>query len=366
MSTRPITFWVLLLAVVIGLAALLREILLPFVAALTLAYLLDPLATRLERLGFSRLAGTLAILLAFIAGAMLIVWLTFPILGRELSYFVESAPLYLQQLQHIATDPGRPWVNRVVGDGLAGLEKSLSDLTSLMANWFSDFLRSVWMGGEALLSAFSLAIVAPVAAGYLIYDWNRMVGVVDKWVPPPQRATVRMLARDIDETIGGFVIGQATLCLILGLLYAGALTLIGLNHGLLVGFAAGTFSFIPYLGSLTGMVVATCIAIAQFWPHWGWIAVVPIIFFIGQSIGDYVLSPYLVGRRVHLNPVWVMFALFAFGYLFGLVGLVIAVPVTAAIGVLLRFAFAQYYASPLYSGEASPLRDAHLANSEPV
>ena len=175
------------------------------------------------------------------------------------------------------------------------------------------------------------------------------MAVVDNWVPPARRDTVRALAREIDDTIGGFVIGQGALCLILGLFYAVALSLIGLKHGLLIGLAAGLISFVPYLGSLTGLVVSTCVAVAQFWPNWTLILTVPAIFFVGQSLADYVLSPYLVGRRVNLNPVWVMFALFAFGYLFGFVGLLIAVPLAAAIGVLLRFALRQYYASPLYA-----------------
>ena len=214
---------------------------------------------------------------------------------------------------------------------------------------FGDFLRGIWSGGRALISVFSLSVVAPIVACYLIYDWNRMIAVVDNWVPPAHRDTVRALAREIDDTIGGFVLGQGALCLILGFFYAAALLLIGLKHGLLIGFAAGLMSFVPYLGSLTGLVVSTSVAIAQFWPNWTLILTVPAIFFVGQSLADYVLSPYLVGRRVNLNPVWVMFALFAFGYLFGFVGLLIAVPLAAAIGVLLRFALRQYYASPLYA-----------------
>ena len=122
-----------------------------------------------------------------------------------------------------------------------------------------------------------------------------------------------------------------------------------LRFGVLIGLAAGLISFVPYLGSLTGLAISTCVAIAQFWPRWGLISLVPAIFFVGQSLADYVLSPYLVGRRVNLNPVWVMFALFAFGYLFGFVGLLIAVPLAAAIGVLVRFAMKQYLASPLYA-----------------
>jgi predicted PurR-regulated permease PerM len=191
--------------------------------------------------------------------------------------------------------------------------------------------------------------VTPIVACYLIYDWSKMIAAVDNWVPPARRETVRALAREVDDTIGGFVRGQSALCLILAVYYATALSLMGLKHGVLIGIAAGLVSFIPYLGSLSGLVVSTCVAIAQFWPSWTAILLVPAIFFIGQSLADYVLSPYFVGRRVHLSPVWVMFALFAFGYLFGFVGLLIAVPLAAAIGVLMRFALRQYYASPLYA-----------------
>jgi predicted PurR-regulated permease PerM len=191
--------------------------------------------------------------------------------------------------------------------------------------------------------------VTPIVACYLLYDWNRMIAAIDNWVPPARRETVRALAREVDDTIGGFVRGQSALCLILAVFYAAALWLLGLEHGALIGFVAGLLSFIPYLGSLSGLLISTCVAVAQFWPDWTSILIVPAIFFIGQSLADYVLSPYLVGRRVHLNPVWVMFALFAFGYLFGFVGLLIAVPLAAAIGVLMRFALRQYYASPLYA-----------------
>jgi predicted PurR-regulated permease PerM len=214
-------------------------------------------------------------------------------------------------------------------------------LASLGADWFGSLVRSVWTGGQELISVFSLAIVTPVVAGYLIYDWNRMLAAVDNWTPPPRRPTVRALAREIDDTIGGFVRGQGTLCLILCVYYAVALWLAGLNHSLLIGVAAGTISFVPYLGSITGLAVATSVAIAQFWPSWSSIVVVPMIFVIGQAVADYVLSPYLVGRRVNLHPVWMIFALFAFGYIFGFLGLLLAVPLAAACRVLLRFALEQ-------------------------
>jgi predicted PurR-regulated permease PerM len=346
---RPITFWIAMCAAIIAAVVLLREILLPFVAGLVLAYLFNPLANRLERLGFNRLLAALTIIGLFIVGVVALVSLTAPIIARELALFLDNLPLYFGQLKTLTSDPSRPWLRKIVGEGLGSAEQSIGELATLGVDWFGSLLRSVWSGGRALISVFSLAIVTPVVAGYLIYDWNNMLAAIDNWTPPPRRPTVRALAREIDDTIGGFVRGQGTLCLILCVFYGAALTLAGLNHAILIGLAAGFISFVPYLGSITGLAVSTCVAIAQFWPNWSSIAVIPVIFIAGQSVADYVLSPYLVGRRVNLHPVWMIFALFAFGYVFGFVGLLLAVPLAAACRVLLRFALKQYYASPLYT-----------------
>ena len=281
--TRPIIVWIGVLAAVIVAVVLLREILLPFVAGMVLAYLLDPLANRLERLGLNRLAATLAIMGVFIAGVVVVILLTAPIIVRELAYFVENFPLYVGQLQALASDPSRPWLRKIVGEGLSDAQRSVNELETLGADWLGDTLRSVWTGGRALISVLSLSIVTPIVACYLIYDWNRMIAAADNLVPPVHRDTVRALAREIDDTIGGFVRGESALCLILGAFYALALTLIGLRHGLLIGLAAGLISFVPYLGSLTGLVVAMCVAIAQFWPNWTMIMVVPAFSFRFQA-----------------------------------------------------------------------------------
>jgi hypothetical protein len=156
----------------------------------------------------------------------------------------------------------------------------------------------------------------------------------------------------VNDTIGGFIRGQSAICLILSLAYALTLTLIGLNHGLLIGLMAGVISFVPYLGSLTALVVSMCVAIAQFWPSWTQISLVAATFFVGQILADHLLSPYFVGRSVNLHPVWLMFALFAFGYLFGFPGLLIAVPLAGAVGVLMRFALRRYLASSLYAANS--------------
>ena len=308
---------------------LLHGILLPFVAGMVIAYLLDPLATRLERLGLNRVFATLFLVGAFIVGSVALVILTAPFFVREIASLIDNLPLYLTRLHGLATDPNRPWISKLVGEGLGYAEKSLGELTTVASDWLGAFLRSLWSGGEALIGVLSFAFVTPIVACYLINDWNKVIRVVDTFMPPAQRGTVRGLAREMDETIGGFVLGQGTLCLIMALLYAVALSLIGLHHAILIGIIAGLISFVPYLGSLTGLAASTFIAIAQFWPSL-FILIVPVIFLLGQSLSDYVLSPYLVGRRVDLNPVWMMFALFTFGYLFGFVGLLIAVPLSAA------------------------------------
>ena len=177
-----------------------------------------------------------------------------------------------------------------------------------------------------------------------------MVGTVDKWVPRDHVETVRQIATDINTATAGFVRGQGTLCLVLGAMYAIGLTLTGLNFGILIGLFAGLISFIPYVGSLTGLVLALGVALVQFWPDWAMIVAVAGVFFVGQFIEGNILSPKLVGKSVGLHPVWLMFALFAFGALFGFVGLLIAVPAAAAIAVLVRFAISRYLESPLYKG----------------
>jgi predicted PurR-regulated permease PerM len=214
-------------------------------------------------------------------------------------------------------------------------------VASVGASWLSAFLRSLWSDGRMLLSLFSLLVVTPIITAYLVYDWKRFVGTVDQLVPVADRNTVRALAREVDATVANVLRGQGTICLILVVFYGVALRAIGLEHGLLIGLVSGLLSLIPYFGSLTGLMLSLVLALVQFGLIWTPILIIIGIFLVGQSLADYVLAPYLVGSKVHLNPVWLMFALFSFGYLFGFVGLLIAVPLAASIGVLVRFALRQ-------------------------
>jgi predicted PurR-regulated permease PerM len=230
------------------------------------------------------------------------------------------------------------------------LQRSIGDLVGQGANWVATFAKSLWSGGKAVVSVLSLFIVTPVVAFYLLVDWDRMIATIDGWVPPRHRATVRQIGREIDHALSGFMRGQSALCLILGTFYAVGLWMIGLNFGLLIGMLAGLISFIPYVGSISGLVLALSVAMVQFLPDWTWVGATLMVFIVGQFVEGNILSPKLVGASVGLHPVWVMFALLAFGSLFGFTGLLLAVPLAAMIGVLMRFALHRYKQSDLYTG----------------
>jgi predicted PurR-regulated permease PerM len=342
---RPSVVWIATVAAIVATVVLLREILLPFVAAIALAYLLDPIVDRFERMGVNRSVACLSLIILFYIGLAGTLAMAVPVVGSELATLVDKLPEYIGQLQAFAADPKRPWLRKIVGEGLLEAEQSAGHLATMAADWIPSVLRSVWSDTGAVISIFSLLIVTPIITFYLLQGWKDLIAVIDRSIPVAQRETVRTLAGELDETIAGFLRGQGTICLILALYYAFALWLTGLNHAILIGLVAGLISFIPYLGMLAGLVVSLFVVILQFWPSWTLIPFVLGIFVVGQGIADYVLAPRLVGERIHLGPVEVMFAIAAFGYLFGFVGLLIAVPLGAAIGVVVRFATKQYLVS---------------------
>ncbi len=350
---RQLGFWIAALAVAILCLWVLRDILLPFVAGLALAYLLDPIADRFQRMGLGRLGATLVILVLFLCILVLVLVLVIPFVAHQLQAFIDRLPQYVARLQALAAQQGGPLIERLGGaDALENMQRSIGNVIGQAVAWFGRFLQGLWSGGQAIINVFALLVVTPVVAFYLLVDWDRMVRTVDTWVPLRHRDTVRSLARDINQAVAGFIRGQAVVCLILGTMYAVGLTAIDLNFGALIGMTAGILSFIPYVGSLTGLLLSVGVALVQFWPDWSMILATLGIFVFGQFIEGNILAPKLVGTAVGLHPVWLMFALFAFGTLFGFVGLLLAVPLAAAAGVLARFALQRYMASPLYHGGA--------------
>jgi len=349
---RQIGFWLGAFLVFVVFLVVFSDVLLPFVAGMAVAYGLDPIADWLERRGLSRLAASLVILVGFVILLVLLVVLFVPLLANQLAGFIEKIPSYAQQLQALVEAMLETRVGQMLQIDADQLKSSMGAIMSEAAGWLSTLLKSIWSGGSALVDVAALFVVTPVVAFYMLIDWDRMVARIDSWVPRDHVETVRGIARDIDHAIAGFVRGQGLVCVLLGCIYAVGLMLVGVNFGLLIGIGAGILSFIPYVGTTVGFVVGVGVALVQFWPEWQWIGATVLVFAVGQFIEGNILQPRLVGGAVGLHPVWLMFALFAFGALFGFVGLLIAVPAAAAVAVLMRFALARYLTSPIYRGRA--------------
>jgi len=352
---RHILFW---LGVLVGFILFLwffSSILLPFVAGMALAYFLDPVADWLERRGLSRTMATIVILVCFVTIFALALMLVIPIIISQFTQFAAALPGYITELQQIISSPQTSFLPPWISSQIETVKENFSQVLSQGAGFVGSLLAQIWNSGKAIVDVMSLLVVTPVVAFYILLDWDRMVRKVDSWIPRDQVLVVRQIAREMDQSVAGFIRGQGSLCLILGIYYAVGLSLVGLNFGLLIGFVAGMISFIPYIGSLIGLVMAIGVALVQFWPDFPWIIVVAAVFFSGQFLEGNILQPKLVGQSVGLHPVWLMFALFAFGALFGFVGLLIAVPAAAVVGVLVRFALARYLDSDIYYGRSTDL-----------
>lgn len=348
---RQIRFWLIAAAILAGFIYLFADVLLPFVAGMALAYFLDPLADRLQKLGLSRIMATVVILVSFLIVVLLALVILIPLLGKQLADFVAKIPEYAAQFQAFLTSYDPAWLEQRFGVSTENLREGLNSIMTSGLGFLSTIFQSLWTSSMAVFSIASLIVITPVVAFYMLLDWDRMVAIVDGWVPRDHVTTVRQLATEINDATAGFVRGQGTLCIILGVMYAVGLTLTGLNFGILIGLFAGLISFIPYIGSMVGLVIAVGVAFVQFWPDWTMVALVAAVFFTGQFIEGNILQPRLVGKSVGLHPVWLMFALVAFGALFGFVGLLMAVPLAAAIGVLVRFGISRYLESHLYKGQ---------------
>jgi predicted PurR-regulated permease PerM len=346
---RLMFFWIGALAFFIAALYLFRDVILPFAAGLILAYLLDPFVDRLEKWKLPRIAGTLLVIGLFVVSFVVMLILILPVLGGQLTAFALKIPEYVVKLQALLANHDIEWLKTYTNGQLPDVSKNLSEIVTKALNWLLTFLQGVVATGSALLSVFSLLVVTPVVTFYLLLDWDKMVKAIDGWVPERGKKDVRQIATDVDKALSGFIRGQSLVCLFLGLFYGIGLTLAGLNFGFLIGLITGLISFIPYVGSLTGLVLALGVAIVQFWPQWTSIALVLFIFVAGQFIEGNILSPKLVGQSVGLHPVWLMFALFAFGALFGFVGLLLAVPLAAIMGVLARYSLKRYLMSPYYN-----------------
>jgi len=341
--------WLAIVAIAALLIYVLSGVLLPFVAGMVAAYFLDPVADRLETLGLSRTLSTLVITLTFflllgVAGAFL-----FPMIEAQIVDFISHVPDYRHSLQVKFGPLVDQLMRHLSHKDLERLQGALGEHAGAMAGWALDVVGSVLKGGLALVDVLSLLFIMPIVTFYLLRDWDVLVAKVDSWLPRNQASIIRGRMVEIDQTLSAFVRGQALVCVILGAYYATSLSVVGVDLGLVIGLLAGLLSFVPYLGMLTGLMVAAGMAFAQT-GSWELPTIVGVIFAGGHLVESNFLTPKLVGDRVGLHPLWVMFALMAGGALVGIVGLLLAVPVAAIAGVLLRYSMARYLESPLYLG----------------
>lgn len=349
---KQLMFWGIGALAAIALLYVFSSILLPFVIGLCIAYFLDPVADWLGRRGLSRLKASLLILVLFALVFTAVILIIVPVIGSQTAGFVERLPEYLARLQQVAAQARAGPLAWMFQGNEQTMQQDFGKIVSEGSGVVTGVLGSLWNSSLAVVNFVALFLVTPVVAFYLLLDWDGMIRKLDEWTPRQHVATVRRLAAEIDRAVAGFIRGQGSVCLILGTFYAIGLTLIGLNFGLLIGLFAGLISFIPYVGTATGFVLSVGVALVQFWPDYLWIVATAVIFAVGQFVEGNILQPKLVGASVGLHPVWLMFALFAFGALFGFVGLLIAVPASAAIGVLVRFAIDQYLQSEMYYGRS--------------
>ena len=349
-------YWGIAAAVFFVLLWFLGDVILPFVLGGAIAYFLDPVADRLERMGMSRVAATATITVVGILVFVLLTLLVIPAMVRQAGALIETAPQLAKRLGEVLTTR----FPSLMEDG-STLRETIASLGEMLKERGGEVVNGILSTAFSLINVVLLVVIVPVVAVYMLLDWDNMVARIDELLPRDHAPVIRRLAREIDQTLASFIRGQGTVCLILGTFYAVALMIVGLNFGLVIGALAGLLVFIPYLGAILGGVLSVGLALYQFWGEWYMIAIVAGIFVFGQFIEGNFLTPKLVGSSIGLHPVWLIFALSAFGSMFGFVGMLVAVPVAAALGVLMRFIVQQYKDSRLYKGvaeQAPPDEDA--------
>jgi len=343
-------WWIVAFAATLFVLYVLRAMLLPFVAGLALAYFLDPVADYLEKFGMRRTPAVLIITVVFMGTSVAILLLMAPIIRNQIVSLVHNTPSYIDSGWSVLEPYLELLKHHLPAKQVTAIENAAQGFVGTAFDRIGDILTGVLSRGVAVFSLMSLFVITPVVTIYLLRDWDDIVAKVNDWLPKEEAPAIRAIARDVDLTLAGFLRGQATVCLALATVYGCGLSFVGLEAGLLVGMATGFAAFIPYAGGITGFIVAMTLALFQF-DEWTSIAGVIAVFAVGQVLEGYVLTPRLVGGRIGLHPVWVLFALLAGGTLFGFAGVLVALPVAAIIGVLVRHGLRRYLNSSAYLGQ---------------
>lgn len=334
--------WLLLL---IGFAVLFwasRAVLGPFIAGFIVAYLLDPTTQRLVARGWSRWLAAVVVLFLFFAAIIGILLASAPIIEAQVVQLTTSLPKLI--------DNTLPLAERLLDDTrmFANSQEILANMGNKAIEWFSSSFGSIVAGSLAVVNLLSFIVITPIVAFYLLRDWPGIVIQIESWWPRDKLPVIKALWAEADEALSGFIRGQSLVCLALAVFYAAGWSLVGLDYAIVLGLLAGVLGFVPFLGVIFAVGLSLLIALGQ----WGFdplqLGLVIGVFVVGQVLESSVLTPNLIGNRIGLHPVWVLFAVFAGGTIAGVIGVFFAVPVAAVLGVIARHALAHYRNSEFY------------------
>lgn len=345
--SRTHLFWLGVGFLFVMLVWLLQDALLPFLIGIAIAYLLNPVCEVLYRRGFNRTAATTIILLVFVVITSLLILFITPIIVDQVRQLAAAIPGYVESVRAFIEPQIREIMETLSPEQSQKIQEAAQRYAGNMAGALGTAAEGLWRGSQAVISFFSLLVITPIVAFYMLRDWHQLVAKIDSWLPRAHAETIRQQVREVDRTLSGFVRGQAMVCFLLGVYYSISLSVVGVNYGFVVGVIAGLLSFIPFVGSTFGLVAATALALVQF-DSYTPAAIVIGIFMVAQFLEGNVIAPKFIGESVGLHPVWIIFALVAGGSLLGFTGMLLAVPVAAVIGVLGRFIMCKYMESSYY------------------
>lgn len=345
--TKQATFWGVTSFLLLAFVWIFKSVLMPFVLGMVIAYLLNPLVHRFSTKGVKRTTSSAFIITIFFLIVTAVIVIVAPIVAKESAELLKSLPDYLDKIFNLM-QPYMGWVHENLGqDYMIEAKSFLKDNVSKILTFSGGLANGLAAGGQAVAGVITTIVLTPLVAFYMMKEWPLITNWVEGIIPRHNEKMIKDLLKEIDQKLSGFIRGQLTVAFLLGIIYAVALTLAGLNYGFLIGVSAGVLSIIPMVGSTLGLLVAVAVA----WFQAGevqYVLIIAAIFIVGQIIEGNILSPKLLGKSVGLHPLWILFALMAGGSLFGILGMLLAVPVAAVVGVLASFAIMQYQKSPLY------------------
>jgi predicted PurR-regulated permease PerM len=335
-----VIFAIVIIAIFCWLLYLIKSVLTPFLASLAIAYFLNPLVNYLHNKKLSRFTATSLILGLFLTIFTIICVTLLPIIGTQFAELLDTLPQYLQTIANDFYPKIAASLNRLGFNISADFSSVMHDQN--VTSYFVNLSQNIFASSLSLINILSLIFITPILVFYLLKDWDLLIQTTNDYLPRKIVSSTKKIAAEIDKTLSGYVRGQLNVCLILSFFYSCTLSLTDLNFGFLIGLLTGFFAFIPYIGMLSGTIIALVVALFE----WGFdtthLTLITAIFIAGNILESNFLTPKLIGGKIGLHPVWLIFGLFTFGALFGFIGVLVAVPLTAICGTIIKHFALEY------------------------